>query len=78
MIIHARVFYNDGVEKLGNMDGQILTENYKTYAGFKKYVLMNKNSIINKTIKKGYKVIIEKLNSKYQNQDGVILEVFNG
>ena len=78
MIIHVRVFYNDGIEKLGNMDGQMIIERYKTYAGFKKYVLMNKNSIINKTIKKGYKVIIERLNSKYQSQDGVILEVFNG
>ena len=78
MIIHVRVFYNDGMEKLGNMDGQMITEQYKTYAGFKRYALMNKNSIINKTIKKGYKVIIERLNSKYQSQDGVILEVFNG
>ena len=78
MIIHVRVFYNDGVEKLGNMDGQMLIENYKTYAGFKKYVLMNEKSIINKTIKKGYKVIVERLNSKYQSQDGAILEVLNG
>ena len=78
MIIHVRVFYNDGIEKLGNMDGQIITERYKTYAGFRKNVLMDSNSIINKTIKKGYKVIVERLNSKYQSQDGMILEIFNG
>lgn len=78
MIIHVRVFYNDGIEKLGNTDGQIITERYNTYAGFKKYVLMNKNSIINKTIKNGYKVVVEKLNTKYQMQGGIILDVFNG
>lgn len=78
MIIHVRVFHDDGTEQLGNCDGQMITDKYKTYAGFRKYVIMAKGTILNNTVLKlKKKVVVERLNRVYQQEPGMVLEIFN-